>query len=44
MMIAAVAIHHGLPIVTGNTSHFVAIRNAGHALEIGNWRAPPESG
>jgi tRNA(fMet)-specific endonuclease VapC len=39
VMIAAVALHHGLPIVTGNTRHFKAVLDAGHPLEIQNWRA-----
>jgi tRNA(fMet)-specific endonuclease VapC len=38
VMIAAVALQHGLPVITGNTSHFAAIRDAGHSLQIGNWR------
>ncbi len=40
VMIAAVALQHNLPVVTGNVSHFEAIRDAGHPLEIDNWRAP----
>jgi tRNA(fMet)-specific endonuclease VapC len=42
VMIGAVAVQHGLPIVPGNTSHFTAIRNAGHSLVIENWRGAPE--
>ncbi|MBK7585044.1 MAG: PIN domain-containing protein [Myxococcales bacterium] len=41
VMIGAVGLHHGLPVVTGNTSHFTAIREAGYPLEIRNWRAAP---
>lgn len=41
VMIGAVAVQHGLPIVTGNTSHFTAIRDAGHSLVIQNWRRSP---
>ena len=38
VMIAAVALHHNLPVVTGNVAHFEAIRSAGHPLAIDNWR------
>lgn len=38
VMIAAVALQHDIPLVTGNVSHFEAIRRAGHPLEIENWR------
>lgn len=30
VLIAAVALHHNLPLVTGNISHFQAIHDAGH--------------
>jgi predicted nucleic acid-binding protein len=40
VMIAAVALQHNLPIVTGNVGHFAAIQDAGHPLEIDNWRGP----
>ena len=39
VMIAAVAITSGIPLVTGNVSHFEFVRAAGHALTIENWRA-----
>jgi len=39
VMIGAVGLHHSVAIVTGNTSHFTAIREAGYALEIQNWRS-----
>jgi tRNA(fMet)-specific endonuclease VapC len=38
IMVAAIAIHHRLPIVTGNVRHFRAIDAAGHPLDIQNWR------
>lgn len=38
VMIAAVALQHNLPVVTGNVQHFEAVRAAGHPLEIDNWR------
>jgi predicted nucleic acid-binding protein len=38
VMIAAVALQHNLPVVTGNVQHFEAVRGAGHPLEIDNWR------
>ena len=37
-MIAAMAIVHGLELVTGNTSHFERVRQLGHPLTLGNWR------
>lgn len=39
VMIAAVAITAGIPLVTGNVAHFEFVRAAGHALTIENWRA-----
>jgi tRNA(fMet)-specific endonuclease VapC len=40
IMIAAIAIGAGLPIVTGNVAHFEAVRAAGYGVPIENWRAP----
>lgn len=40
VMIAAVAIRHGLALVTGNTTHFEQIRAAKYDLFIDNWRLP----
>jgi tRNA(fMet)-specific endonuclease VapC len=37
-MIAAIAIHHGLPLVTGNTSDYARVQNAGYPLVLENWR------
>jgi predicted nucleic acid-binding protein len=37
-LIASVAIRLGLPLVTGNTEDFQAIRRTGVALTIENWR------
>jgi len=37
-LIAAVASRLGLPLVTGNVNHYLAIRDAGLVLEIENWR------
>jgi tRNA(fMet)-specific endonuclease VapC len=37
-MIAAVALTHGLELVTGNTSHFQRIQQIGHPLILANWR------
>ncbi|CAN95189.1 hypothetical protein sce5026 [Sorangium cellulosum So ce56] len=39
-MIAATAIHHGLPLVTGNTSDYSRIQSAGYPLVLENWREP----
>ncbi len=41
VMIAAIALHHNLPLVTGNRSHFHAVVRAGHPLELSDWREPP---
>jgi predicted nucleic acid-binding protein len=38
VMIAAIAASTGLGIVTGNVTHFVAIRDSGTPLPIENWR------
>jgi len=38
VMIAAIAICAALPIVTGNVSHFEAVKKAGYELVIENWR------
>jgi tRNA(fMet)-specific endonuclease VapC len=37
-MIAAVALHHGLQLVTGNTAHFQRIQQFGYLLTLANWR------
>ena len=37
-MIAAVAITHGLELVTGNTAHYQRISPLGYALTLVNWR------
>jgi predicted nucleic acid-binding protein len=39
VMIAATAMTARLPVVTGNTAHFEAIRRAGYSLAIENWQA-----
>jgi predicted nucleic acid-binding protein len=38
VMIAAVALQHDLVLASGNVQHFEAIRSAGYALELINWR------
>jgi tRNA(fMet)-specific endonuclease VapC len=38
VMIAAIALRNGLPIVTGNTAHFEYVRSAGYGLHLDNWR------
>jgi hypothetical protein len=38
VMVAAIAIHHGLTLVSGNETHYEAIREAGYPLVIENWR------
>lgn len=37
-MIAAIAIQHGLELVTGNTPHFQRIPQLGYPLTLINWR------
>ncbi len=37
-MIAAVALMHGLELVTGNTSHYQHIQQLGYPLMLVNWR------
>jgi tRNA(fMet)-specific endonuclease VapC len=37
-MIAAIALHHGLELVTGNTSHYQRIQQLGYPLTLSNWR------
>jgi predicted nucleic acid-binding protein len=38
-MIAALAIHHGVMLVTGNAAHYERIKLVGYNLAIDNWRA-----
>ncbi len=37
-MIAAIAITHGLELVTGNTSHYQRVGQLGYPLTLVNWR------
>ena len=37
-MIAAIALTHGLELVTGNTSHYQRIQQLGYPLTLVNWR------
>ena len=37
-MIAAIALEHGLELVTGNTSDFRRVRQLGYAPTLSNWR------
>lgn len=37
-MIAAIAITHGLELVTGNTAHFQRVQQLGYPLTLANWR------
>ena len=37
-MVAAVAIIHGLELVTGNTPHYQRIQQLGYPLTLVNWR------
>jgi tRNA(fMet)-specific endonuclease VapC len=38
-MVAAIALRHGLVLVTGNLSHYQRIQNLGYALRLENWKA-----
>lgn len=38
VMIAGIALHHQLPLVTGNTAHFAYVRDVGYSLACENWR------
>jgi predicted nucleic acid-binding protein len=37
-MIAAIALQHGLELVTGNTAHYQRIVQLGYPLTVSNWR------
>jgi tRNA(fMet)-specific endonuclease VapC len=37
-MIAAIALTHGLELVTGNTAHFQRVQNLGYPLTLVKWR------
>lgn len=37
-MIAAIALHRGLELVTGNTAHFQRVQRLGYPLTLANWR------
>ncbi len=37
-MIAAIALEHGLELVTGNTAHFQRVQSLGYPLTLANWR------
>ena len=38
-MVAGIAIHHGLMLVSGNTAHYERIRALGYAIQLENWRS-----
>jgi predicted nucleic acid-binding protein len=42
-IIAACAIHHNLPVATGNTKHYQNIIDSGYPLILENWRLPSPS-
>ncbi|MEO6807495.1 MAG: type II toxin-antitoxin system VapC family toxin [Isosphaeraceae bacterium] len=37
-MIAAIALQHGLELITGNTAHYQRIQGLGYPLVLHNWR------
>ena len=38
VMIAALALHHDLTLVSGNTRHYQRIQELGYDLKLANWR------
>lgn len=38
-MIAAIALHHNLTLVTGNEAHYRRIQTVGYDLKLDNWRS-----
>ena len=40
-MIAAIAQHHSLTLVTGNVAHYERIQRLGCDVRLENWRNPP---
>ena len=38
-MIAAIALHHDLTLITGNMSHYRRIESIGYPIKLENWRA-----
>jgi predicted nucleic acid-binding protein len=40
LLIAAIALRHDVPVVTGNMVHFDKVRDAGYRLALENWRDP----
>ncbi|MBX7075352.1 MAG: type II toxin-antitoxin system VapC family toxin [Pirellulales bacterium] len=40
-MIAGIALHHGLVLVTANTNHFQRISELRYPLQLENWREAP---
>jgi tRNA(fMet)-specific endonuclease VapC len=38
VIVAAIALRHGLALATGNESHYGLVRDAGYPLSIENWR------
>jgi predicted nucleic acid-binding protein len=39
-MIAAIAIQHGVPLVTGNSSDYERVQEIGYRLQLESWRDP----
>ena len=39
-MIAGIAIHHGVTLVTANTAHYRSVVGLGYSLQLDNWREP----
>lgn len=37
-MVAAIALHHDLTLITGNQRHYQRIQSAGYNLRLDNWR------
>jgi predicted nucleic acid-binding protein len=39
-IIAATTVHMGIPLVTGNTSDYARVQDAGYPLQLRSWRDP----
>jgi tRNA(fMet)-specific endonuclease VapC len=43
-MVAAVTIHHGATLITGNVVHYERIQRLGYRLRLDNWKEPQLAG
>lgn len=40
LMVAAIALRHRMPVITGNHRHFRLLQDVGYGLTLQNWRDP----